>query len=83
MFFFFAARELQHADFSWENHLSYHLDQPRKPVLTSFGDGLPSRIGAYQVAEIRKRNAKQPHMPTAQGGFYRNLISIKINNSKE
>ena len=65
----FSARELQHADFSRESHLSHHLDHPRKPILTNFGDGMSSRIGAYQVATISDRNAKQPPMSTAQVDF--------------
>ena len=41
------ARKLQHADFSWESHLSHQLDHaldsgcdfgdPRKPILARFG----------------------------------------------
>ena len=68
----FSARELQHAGFSWESHLCDPLDHPRKSNLTSFGEGLLSRIGAYQVATIRRQNAKKHPMSNAQVDCFRN-----------
>ena len=65
----FSARELQHADFSRESHLSHHLDHPRKPILTNFGRCLPSGMGASQVAAIGGQNAKQPRTRDVDPGI--------------
>ena len=68
-----SGRELQFTRFTRKIRLCHHLDHTQKPILTSFGDGLPNRIGAAQVATISGTNAKQPPMSIAQVDFYRNI----------